>query len=225
MGLVVTIEWVVAPPTFSVWPSLGHTGRWRFRVRAWHVGIGQPDVGRTEVMVVPDRFKTNAYRILGISANATLSEIHKAAATKRRAAALGLADTTGADVPLLGEVPRSEADIRNATARLENPVLRLSDRLFWFHLSSESPDADPPSTPAQPDESGRAHDEALRGLFAAFVSSLDDAGVTLWVRVIRNWHRVVANDDYWALSLAHCCPGDDFFVPRSRLVAKQLSLI
>ena len=85
-------------------------------------------------MFVPDRLKTNAFRVLRLSADATLSEIHKAAGSMRRAVSLGVADTTEADMPLLGEVSRTEPDIRAAIGRLENPTQRLSDRLFWFHV-------------------------------------------------------------------------------------------
>ena len=84
-------------------------------------------------MFVADRLKTNAYRVLRLSANATLSEIHKAAAGMRRAALLGLVGPTEGDMPVLGEVPRTEAHIRTAVGRLGNPAQRLSDRLFWFH--------------------------------------------------------------------------------------------
>ena len=157
-------------------------------------------------MFVPDRLKTNAYRVLALSANATLSEIHKAAATLRRAALLGLAGPTEATMPLLGETPRAEADIRIAIGRLENPVQRLSDRLFWFHLLPESQDAKALARPAeaiqgQADRVVSDHDEALHGLFAAFEATLDDAGVSLWVRALRAWHQVVSNNDYWILSL------------------------
>ncbi len=152
-------------------------------------------------MVVSDRLSNNAYRVLGLSASATLSEIHRAAATMRRSASLGIAETTEADMPVLGEVPRAEPDIRTAIGRLENPVQRVGDRLFWFHLPHESL-ADGPVRHSQPDGSGRGHDEALHGLLAALGAVLDDAGIAVWVRAIRTWHQVVSNDDYWALSLA-----------------------
>jgi len=157
-------------------------------------------------MFVPDRFKTNPYRVLRLSADATLSQIHKAAAGMRRAAALGIAGTIEADVPLLGELPRTEADIRTAVGRLENPVQRLSDRLFWFHFPPKSQDAGPPARPTevipgQPDGVAWDHDEALHGLLAALEAGLDDAGVARWSRALRSWHQVVSNDDYWTLSL------------------------
>ncbi len=85
-------------------------------------------------MFVPDGLRANAYRVLRLSANATLSEIHGAGVGMRRAAALGIVGTTTeTDIPLLGEVPRTEADIRTAMGRLANSEIRLRDRLFWFH--------------------------------------------------------------------------------------------
>ena len=56
----------------------------------------------------------------------------------RRAVALGLMLMSEADLPFLGEIPRTEADIRAGIGRLENPLQRITDRLFWFRRQSES---------------------------------------------------------------------------------------
>jgi len=125
----------------------------------------------------------------------------------RRAVALGFADaTTDDDIPLLGDISRTEVDIRAAIGRLENPVQRLNDRLFWFHVPSESSDEHPVRpTEAIPDNSvgaARGHDKALHGLLAAFEAGVDDAGVSLWGRSLRAWHQVVSDNDYWILTLA-----------------------
>ena len=144
---------------------------------------------------VPNRLRSNAFRVLRVSADATLSEIHKAAGSMRRAVSLGLMFTSEADVPLLGAIPRTEADIRAAIGRLENPVQRLSDRLFWFHLPPESRIADASQRPNESDGAVRNHEEALRGLFAALEAGFDPAGVSLWTRTLRAWHQVVSDDD------------------------------
>jgi hypothetical protein len=149
-------------------------------------------------MFVPDRLKTNAYRVLRLPADATVSEIHKAAGSMRRAVSLGVATTTEGDMPLLGEMSRTETDIRAAIGRLENPTQRLSDRLFWFHLTPESLDAKAPARPSEPDGVAWSHDEALRGLFAGFGVGFDDVGVPVWGRALRAWHQVVSDDAYWA---------------------------
>jgi hypothetical protein len=101
----------------------------------------------------------------------------------------------------LGDISRTEADIRAAIGRLENPTQRLSDRLFWFHLAPESRDAKAQAPPSEPDGAARDHDDALRGLFAAFEAGFDDIGVPVWVGALRAWHRVVSDDAYWSRTL------------------------
>jgi hypothetical protein len=120
----------------------------------------------------------------------------------RREALLGMGETTAADLPLLGEVSRAEADIRAAIGRLASPGQRITDRLFWFH--SLSPDITSPAALAEfvPADGAARHDNALHAVFTAIHADLDDAGVQLWVRALRAWHQVISDDDYWTLSLA-----------------------
>ena len=152
-------------------------------------------------MFAPDRLKINSYRVLRLSANATLSEIHNAAAGMRRATMLGVAGTTQDDRPLLGEVPRSEGDIRTAVGRLGNPEQRLSDRLFWFNLPLPSQTRSTEPIPYESNDVVWKHDQALRDLFNALEFNLDDAGVIRWVQALRSWHQIVSDDEYWAFSL------------------------
>ena len=155
---------------------------------------------------VPDRLQANGYRVLRLSVNATLSEIHQAAVGMRRAALLGIMGPAEDEVPALGPIPRTEADVRTALGRLGNPAQRLTDRLFWFHRQSCPQDpAQPGSKPvvrSEWDETAGYHDRALHGLFGAFSAGFHDAGVAVWVQALREWHGVVSDDDYWALSLA-----------------------
>jgi hypothetical protein len=158
-------------------------------------------------MLLPDGLSTNAYRILRLSANASSSEVHKAAERARRASALGMPAGIDVDSKLLGPLPQTDADIRAAVGSLGNGVHRLKERLFWFHHvpGAELPD---PSAPGSEFATGdlveiiRRHDEALRGLFNAFHATLDDAGAAVWVRALRRWHTIVSDDSYWALSVA-----------------------
>ena len=149
-------------------------------------------------MIASDAFRLNAYRVLRLSVSASVSDVHKAAASMRRAVTLGLAGTTEADLPALGQVPRTEADIRAAVGRLANPLQRLSDRLLWFYNPPQSgvPTADVAVDPA-------GHDQALCDLFSAFQTTLDDSGVAAWVRALRDWHAVICDDGYWSLALTH----------------------
>lgn len=158
-------------------------------------------------MLLPDGLSTNAYRVLRLSANASSSEVHKAAERARRASALGMAPSNDVDINLLGVLPQTDADIRASVSRLGNPAHRLKERLFWFHQVPEAELTDP-SAPGSEFAAGdlaeiiRRHDEALRGLFNAFHANLDDAGAAAWVRALRRWHTIVSDDSYWALSVA-----------------------
>jgi hypothetical protein len=150
-----------------------------------------------EAMFVPDWLKTNAYRVLRIPAGASLSEVHKAAASMRRAVRLGAVSATEADIQVLGEIPRTEADIRVATGRLENPTQRIFDRLFWLH----SIDSAVSVRPGGLDTDLWNHDQALRAIFAAFETGFDEAGIWAWARALRAWHQVVSDEGYWTRSL------------------------
>lgn len=152
-------------------------------------------------MPEPDWLKANAYRVLRIPAGASLSEVHKAATSMRRAVLLGTVNATEADIPLPGEIPRTEADIRLATGRLENPTQRICDRVFWLH----SIDTTVSARPGGLDTVLWNHDQALRAIFAAFGTGFDEAGIWAWARALRAWHQVVSDDDYWTrvLNLEH----------------------
>jgi len=157
-------------------------------------------------MFVPDRFKLNSYRVLRISGSSNRSQIYSAATSMKRAAMLGVTGTTEDDQVQLGEVPRTEADIRTAIGRLENPAQRLSERLFWFNLPTKAESSGSgtyPSTPldAKAEEILGKHDNALRGIFSALGATLDDPGIELWVQSLQGWHKIVSNDDYWAFSM------------------------
>jgi hypothetical protein len=73
-------------------------------------------------MFVPESIQANPFRVLRLSANATATEIHKAAAGMRRAAMLRAVEPNAEDIPSLGALPRAEADIRAAVGKLENPA-------------------------------------------------------------------------------------------------------
>ena|SRR5882672_1923275 len=130
-------------------------------------------------MFVPEELRTNAYRVLRSSASSTLGDLHRAAESMMRAAKLGVAITTDADIPDLGEVARAEVDIRGAVGRLGNPVNRLQDRAFWLHNIKGSRDAESPAEPSAIDSDER-HDRALRSLFRAYADEADDSGACPW---------------------------------------------
>lgn len=144
-------------------------------------------------MSAPDWVASNAYRILGLPANAGPAQVHAAAASLRRAASLGIERILENDPPELAAPRRMEADIRAAVGRLENPAQRLQDRLFWFNRTTSLTGVEQGTT----QDAAEAHDKALRSLLVALKAGVDDAGPKLWTHAIRDWHAAVANDDYW----------------------------
>src|SRR4051812_125023 len=127
-------------------------------------------------MGVPEAIRTNAYRGLGASASAHVDDVHPCAEGMIRAAKLGLAATNALDVSELGDVRRSEADVRSALGRLGNPSQRLQSRAFWLHHASDGSG----SLAAADAEVERRHDAILRRLFALHVRDVDSDSLNEW---------------------------------------------
>jgi hypothetical protein len=88
---------------------------------------------------------------------------------------------------------------------LASPVQRLADRLFWFHSPCQE---SPPTEPIERSDTDlkgavmKRHDEALKGLYASLNAGTDTTGTTAWAHALRAWYETIADDEYWALSLA-----------------------
>ncbi len=156
-------------------------------------------------MVPSEWIHSNPFRVLCLSANATATEIHKAAASMRRAATLRTVESKPDDVPLLGSVPRTESDIRAAIGKLESPAQRLKARLFWFHSSLrpgglllETDAAESPASPLK--QAASKHDQALCSLYEALMNASNDSAPPTWVNVLRKWHLATSSDEYRRLN-------------------------
>jgi hypothetical protein len=173
---------------------------------AQSVSERSPTESETEPFFVPDYLKLNAYRVLRLPAKSNYSEIHNASASMKRAAKLGIVRTIEADISLLGEISRTEADIQTAIGRISDPLQRLRDRLFWFYLTPRLLDTHSTSrliaTFRENPEATAAlnHDKALHVLLCALRNGLDDVGIQFWIRALRAWHEVVSDDSYWSLT-------------------------
>ena len=155
-------------------------------------------------MLSSEWIQSNPLRVLRLSANATATEIHKAAASMRRVAMLRAVELNADDVPTFGAVPRSESDIRAALGKLESPTERLKARLFWFHsslrpggVSSETDTSENPSSPLK--QATAKHDQALCCLYDALMNT-NDSRITTWVSVLREWHQATSSDEYRRLN-------------------------
>lgn len=84
-------------------------------------------------MLRPDRIAANAYRTLGLAADASQQAIDAAARKMRILANAQGIPTSPNDLKRLGPVARSSADIEQALAQLNDPVGRVEERFLWLH--------------------------------------------------------------------------------------------
>lgn len=174
-----------------------------------------------------------AFRVLGLGGQATQREVFDAAASLRLALKVGVRKTFEGDAAWLGEVARKESDVRDAVGRLSEPVQRVRERLFWFHLPA--PRAQVSTTgeltsaveellkrvsvrPFNSDEAGggRLADEEAAALHDAALLAL--AGlvrldptlreVEVWARALRLWRRLFGCEEFWSLLVALDLKGD-----------------
>jgi hypothetical protein len=93
-------------------------------------------------------------------------------------------------------------------ARINNPLQRIKDRLFWFYLKPKLTKTKATSSAleklrANPDAlAALIHDKALHVLIAAHGNRLDHAGVKFWFRALQAWHQVVSDDNFYSLMVA-----------------------
>jgi len=119
----------------------------------------------------------------------------------RRLTILGMATISDADTPPLGEVPRSEIDIRASLGRIENPAQRIVDRLFWLHTTTtrlEESHADDLRVPLK--KAAWEHDQALNALFRTYTSATLSDNPSLWTEPLLAWRNTIESEDYWKLS-------------------------
>lgn len=175
----------------------------------------------------------DAFRVLGLGAEAAQGEVFDAAASLRLALKVGVRKTFEGDAAWLGEVARKESDVRDAVGRLSEPKQRARERLFWFNLPAPPAQVSTtaeltaaveellkrvPVRPFNSDEDGgvRLADEAASALHDAALLAL--AGlvrldptlreVEVWARALRLWRRLFECEEFWSLLVALDLKGD-----------------
>jgi hypothetical protein len=154
----------------------------------------------------------NSFRVLGVPSSASRRELLDADAAFRRTLKLGVARTTGWDLPWLGNMERTEATLQNAAGRLAEPEKRLIDRMFWFGPDAKELvnfDSEVRLNASSSQESSELdHDMAL--LMLAQAASKDPLFLDLprWQAAIVAWIRVTSSDDYWTSLIKQDDAGD-----------------
>ena len=175
----------------------------------------------------------DAFRVLGLAAQASQAEVFDAASSLRLALKVGVGKTFERDAAWLGAVARKESDVRDAVGRLSEPVQRARERLYWFHLPAPRAHVSDAAgltaaveellkrVPVRPSDSG---DEAAARLADEEAAALHDAAllalaglvrldpllreVEAWARAFSLWRRLFACEEFWSLLVALDLKGD-----------------
>ena len=83
------------------------------------------------------RYQNNAFRILGLKPNVSMQEIMQRVNEFKVKKSLGMDVVYEYDFPWMGPLDRSEQNVLNALQRLENPVSRLREEIFWFWFEND----------------------------------------------------------------------------------------
>jgi hypothetical protein len=142
----------------------------------------------------------NAFRILGLTADASQIQIDSAARKLRIWKDADLIPASVNDAQWIGPVPRKANDIENAVARLAEPQSRIQQRFWWFCAAPPESDAfagnDRASIPAY-------HDAALIQLYRSLLSDIRGQNLRTWQIALDRFGRLAKSDDYlqWLLEV------------------------
>lgn len=153
-------------------------------------------------------YEENAFRILGVSANASWKTIRDTQQSLRIRAKVGGLGSLDDPLGFLNTVERTESSIREAFNKLENPRSRLHESLFWFSNNTRLDEqalnqlcTNNPKEAIKSWESAKSVTAAanLARLFHAQAVFKDpDANDTkLWFSAFRRWSAILENDEFW----------------------------
>jgi hypothetical protein len=138
-----------------------------------------------------DSLARNAFRILGLTADASQAQIDSAARRMRIWNDPAAIPPTANDTPWIGPVPRMRKDIEDAVARLGEPLSRLQERFCWF--CQRPPDSD--ALPViRPDSALALHDAALVLLHRGLLTRAED--IDPWQAITDRFRALSKSDDY-----------------------------
>jgi len=83
------------------------------------------------------RYQNNAFRILGLKPNVSMRDIMKRVNEIKVKISLGMEIVYEYDFPWMGALDRNEHSIIKALQRLENPISRLKEEIFWFWFETD----------------------------------------------------------------------------------------
>jgi len=147
----------------------------------------------------------NAFRVLGLPADASQRSVLERAAAMDRAAKVGMIRPPSPwDLKWFGPLEQERSSISDALGRLGNPQQRLTERLFWFaqsdrfveDISSETLDSTIATLQASlfPDDH---HDAAVLALASCFSADTAVHDAERWHEMLQMWTALVESEDFW----------------------------
>lgn len=83
------------------------------------------------------RYQNNAFRVVGLTSDVSMKEITQRVNEIRVKKTLDIDVSYDLDFDWIGKVDRSEQNVINALQRLENPISRLREEIFWFWIDTD----------------------------------------------------------------------------------------
>lgn len=83
------------------------------------------------------RYQNNAFRVMGLPADVSIKEMTQRVNEIRVKTSLNIDVSYEFDFAWMGRVDRSEQNVINALQRLENPISRLKEEIFWFWIDTD----------------------------------------------------------------------------------------
>ena len=83
------------------------------------------------------RYQNNAFRIIGLTSDIPIKEIIQRVNEIKVKKSLDIDVSYELDFSWMGQIDRSEQNVINALQRLENPIARLKEEIFWFWIDTD----------------------------------------------------------------------------------------
>lgn len=84
------------------------------------------------------RYQNNAFRVMGLTSDVSIKKIMQRVNEIKVKKTLNIDMSYEYDFSWMGKVDRSEQNVINALQRLENPVSRLKEEIFWFWINTDT---------------------------------------------------------------------------------------
>jgi len=84
------------------------------------------------------RYQNNAFRVVGLTSDVSIKEITQRVNEIRVKKSLDMNVSYKIDFSWMGSIDRSEQSVINALQRLENPISRLKEEVFWFWVETDT---------------------------------------------------------------------------------------